>query len=125
MMDILDATYNLVRVCLIADSPILSGNMLSGIEMSSIDEHQIEICINAPFYDINEWRKTGNIVYTGLNWKGTGITDYAFWVNEIGAFGKHNKSEAWVNRSLLKAVKIIAAQYNIPEDHIIMKLRTK
>lgn len=125
MTEILDAMHNLVRVCLIADAPVLSGNMITGIETSDVQEHQIEICINAPFYDMKEWRKTGAIVYTGLNWKGTGITDYAFWVNEIGAFGTHNKSETWVNKSLLKAVKIIAAQYNIPQENIIMKLRTK
>ena len=30
----------------------------------------------------------------------TSVADYAYWVNEMGGFGTHNKSEHWVNRSM-------------------------
>lgn len=125
MNEILQAFYNLLKPKLEADSPVLSGNMRTSIETTNVSEHQFEIVINAPFYDMKEFNKTGNIVYTGLNWKGTGITDYAFWVNDIGAFGTHNKSQAWVNRTLLSVAKTIAAQYQIPQENIIMRLKKR
>jgi len=92
---------------LIIQSPVLSGNMQSMIKLGYTGDG-FAIMIDAPFYDQKEFRKNGNIVHTGEVKKG-GIIAYANWVNEVGAFGRHNKSEHWVNRVLNDCCMIIAA----------------
>ena len=89
-------------------SPILSGNMQSHIEVVEVKENEATICIKAPFYDTKEWEKTGNIILTGANYNG--ITDYAMWVNNNGAFSKGNKSQHWVNRTCKEVAEIIASE---------------
>lgn len=120
MTELMQSLYSLLNTYLIQESPVLSGNMRTGIEVSSIDDHQVELVINAPFYDMKIWNKTGAVVYTGASYGG--ITDYAMWVNRSGAFNKHNKSQAWANRAVVDCVKVIAAQYKIPEKNIIVKV---
>lgn len=83
-------------------SPVLSGNMKAHIKKNG----DREIVIEAPFYDMKEYRKTGVIIHTGKVIYGK--KDYAEWVNELGAFAKHNKSEHWVNRTILDVARVIA-----------------
>ena len=121
MSPILQSMTILLRMYLAQQSPVLSGNMKSGIEIDNFDEHQTEIVINAPFYDMKEWLKTRNIVYTGSTKYGS-ITDYAEWVNRLGAFGTHNGSEGWVNRAVVDVVRTVAAQYQIPDSNIVVMI---
>ena len=79
---------------LLQDVPILSGNMKSHIRLVNVSEDEIVYEISAPQYDMNTFRKTGRIQFTGKT------PDYAIWVNDLGAFATHNKSEHWLNRSL-------------------------
>ena len=97
------AFYNLVM-----QSPVLSGNMQMFIQMGFSGMDKAEIIIDAPFYDMKQWKKTGAIVHTGKNIKG--VTAYANWVNEVGAFGRHNESEHWVNRVLVDCCNVIAQE---------------
>mgnify|MGYP003571265032 CR=1 FL=1 len=101
--------YNLIFTSLFFNSPILSGNMKAHIKITSIDDKKATLVIEAPNYDLKLWNKDKTIVYTGVN--KYGLTDYAYNVNKYGAFGKHNKSEGWVNRTLLNACQTIANQY--------------
>ena len=94
--------YNLLINC-----PILSGSMKKHVELG-FDGNNLQIVIDAPFYDMKQWKKTGQIIYTGA--VKNGFTAYAYWVNEVGAFGRHNKSEHWVNRALNEACLIMANQ---------------
>ncbi len=98
-MTLLEEMYNLLHSMLLARCPVLSGNTKKGIKLMSYNENEIVVEIEAPFYDIKEWTKTGHIVYTNKKIKGR--TDYAAWVNDYGAFCKHNASEGWVNRACL------------------------
>ena len=102
---ILDKIQNLVWGRLILSSPVLSGNMKQNIRLN-MSGNDREIIIEAPFYDLSHWRKTGAIVHNGANINGK--TDYAYWVNELGGFSTHNESEGWVNRAILQAVKAVA-----------------
>ncbi len=97
---------NLVSMELSVNCPVLSGNMKSNIEITDIKDNEITICISAPFYDLKEWKKTGIIKHTGKTIYEK--TDYAMWVNNIGAFGRHNKSQYWCNRSIYNSVNTIA-----------------
>ena len=99
---IIEKTHNLLYTNLLLKSPVLSGSMKMHIQ----DNGEREIVIDAPFYDLKEWNKTGNIVYTGKVYNG--VSAYASIVNEMGAFGKHNKSEGWVNRAILEVANVIA-----------------
>ena len=94
------------------DSPVLSGNMRQHIKMTPVSDNEVEIMIEAPFYDTKIWRKEGAIVYTGPPEKWPSFTDYALWVNEKGAFAKGNKSKHWVYKELANALDIFAAKYN-------------
>lgn len=110
----LQTISTLVKMYLEELAPILSGNMFREIataELVNVSENEVTFCISAPFYDMDLWRRTGVIVHSGqtINLNGGkhtftanygNITDYANWVNEMGAFGKHNSSEHWVNRTL-------------------------
>lgn len=88
--------------------PVLSGNMKAHLEITEIGTNSITICVSAPFYDLNEWRKSGAIIYTGSPKKWPNMTDYALWVNDKGAFGKGNKSKHWINRVSYQAANLIA-----------------
>lgn len=104
----LETLANLVKMYLEESSPILSGNMFREIataELVDVKDNEVTFCINAPFYDMKKWRKTGVIVHTGKKYGS--ISDYAMWVNEMGAFGTHNKSEHWVNRALFDAALMV------------------
>jgi len=100
--------YSLIYSNLYLQSPVLSGNMQSHIRVDSIKPKEITIVIEAPFYDMKEWSKTGRILLTGDSYNG--ITNYAQWVNDIGAFGTRNDSMHWVNRVLYVCCKAIAVQ---------------
>ena len=93
---------------LITNSPVLSGNMQSMIQINRFGLSESEIVIDAPFYDMKIWNKEHKIVHTGKSFNGK--TSYAQWVNEKGGFGTHNKSEHWVNRTCNDIAKIIASQ---------------
>lgn len=122
MTEIMEKLYNLVNTTLYLNCPVLSRSMKRHIETKEISEHKIVIEIAAPFYDEWLWRKKGIIVYSGQSvklGKGThyfeanygNITDYAYWVNAVGAFGTHNKSEHWVNRTLDDSCRVIANEF--------------
>lgn len=104
MEDIKEKLHSLLLSNLTFTSPVLSGNMKAHIK----ENGDREIVIEAPFYDLKKWRETGNIIYTGKEIYGK--TDYAEWVNKFGAFGRHNKSEHWVNDTILSVVTIIASE---------------
>ena len=107
---IVEELTSLLLADLIMQSPRLSGNMKDHIKIVEFGEHTTKIEISAEFYDTNLWRKSGVITFTGANYDG--ITNYPMWVNEIGAFGKHNKSEHWVNREVNNVCETIANEYN-------------
>ena len=99
----------LLEEILRANSPVLSGNMQSHIKVVEVKENGATICIEAPFYDTSEWEKTGKIIYTGKSYNG--ITDYANWVNNLGAFGrKSSPSRYWANRVCNEVAEIIASE---------------
>jgi len=94
--------YNLVM-----QSPVLSGSMQSHIQLGYGNDG-FQIVIDAPFYDMKEWQKNKKLVYTGKNING--VTAYANMVNESGGFGRHNKSEHWVNRVINDCCNILASE---------------
>lgn len=94
---------------LIMESPVLSGNMQSFIQMGSVDS-DYAILIQAPFYDTKEFRKKGVIIHTGESKNGK--LHYAKDVNLSGGFGTHNKSEGWVNRVVNRCCEELASKYN-------------
>lgn len=101
--------YNLYYQ-LVMQSPVLSGNMqmmISALGLNGLDpmNNEERILITAPSYDDKKWRKEGVIVHTYKY-------DYANTVNEVGAFGSHNKSEHWVNRVINEVCDEIARKYN-------------
>lgn len=99
---------NLLTSLLETNCPVLSGNMKAHLEVLTAKPDEVVVCISAPFYDIKEWERTGNIIYTGSPKKWSNFTDYAMWVNKNGAFSKGNKSQYWVNRSCVSAVSQVA-----------------
>ena len=120
----------LIQMLLLERTPILSGNMMREIaiaELVEVNDYEVTFCIEAPFYDMWLWKQRGVIVNSGHSIKINGgthtytashgnITDYAMWVNEVGAFGTHNKSMHWVNRVLNEAASLI------PNAEVINKL---
>lgn len=104
----LEKLYTLLNTTLYLDSPVLSGNMKSGIGLKSINDNEVVIAIEAPFYDRKIWEKSGAIVLTGAVVNGK--TDYAQSVNDTGGFGTRNKSMHWVNRVCLDVANIIAQE---------------
>lgn len=107
---IVEELSSLLLADLIMQSPRLSGNMKDNIKIVEMGEHKIIIELSAKFYDMAIWNQNKSLVFTGKNYNG--ITDYPLWVNEIGAFGKHNKSEHWVNREVNNVCEVIANEYN-------------
>ncbi len=93
---------------LIINSPVMSGNMKSLIQITRYGLNECEIMIDAPFYDIPRWKKDKTIIHTGETINGKQA--YAEWVNKAGGFGTHNKSEHWANRTCVEVAKIIANQ---------------
>lgn len=109
MTELMEKLYTLVNSTLYLDCPVLSRSMKRHIEIKEISDHKVIIEIEAPFYDLNIWRKEHRVKYTGKSING--FTDYAYWVNKYGAFGTHNKSEHWVNRALDDSCKVIANEF--------------
>lgn len=107
-MNIVEQLHTLLLSDLELTSPVLSGNMKAHIRSGNIKPLEREIVIEAPFYDMKLWKKSGNIVHTGAIINGR--TDYAEWVNRLGAFAKGNESQYWVNRAIYDVVYMIAAQ---------------
>lgn len=108
MSNELQQLFNLLKANLYAQAPVLSGNLKNGIKVVNVEDNEITIEIEAKFYDTNEFRKTGKINYTGKNYGG--ITDYAMWLNNLGAFGTGNKSKNWTNRVCYETCDGIAKQ---------------
>lgn len=106
MENIVEKLHALLFSNLIMQSPVLSGNMQSLIQTGLEGEATKEIIIDAPYYDMKRWNKDKVIVHTGevVN----GKSAYAEDVNLRGAFGRHNKSEGWVNRAIKEVVDTIA-----------------
>ena len=96
-----------------ASCPVLSGNM-----RNHITQRGKRIVISGPSYDLNLWKAKGRISKTVDIQKGKTRSrfvsdfDYAYWVNEYGAFGtKHNNSlpsKGWVDRAILRTLVPIA-----------------
>lgn len=108
MDSIVEKIHSLLFSNLVLSSPVLSGNMKSMIKSVIQDGDTAKIVIDAPFYDMKKWEKENVIVYTGENISGR--TAYAEWVNRLGGFGTHNKSEKWVNRAILEVVQAVAGE---------------
>lgn len=100
--------YALVFYNLHCQAPVMSGNMLGHIQTSQAYGSEFVIVIDAPYYDVNEWRKNKQIVYTGE--ERNGATAYAEAVNALGGFGRRNKSMHWVNRVCVEAATAIASE---------------
>lgn len=97
---------SLVYATLALDCPIMSGNMKSHIQHEEVGNSFTRISISGPSYDIEKWKRTGEIEHTGEY-------DYAVSVNNVGAFqGRSKKSRHWANRSIVKACRAIANAYN-------------
>ena len=94
--------YNLINANLYAQAPVLSGNLKSHIKVVSVEEHKVKIVLSARFYDTKIWEKTGQIKYTKGWKKNPQITNYAMFLNEVGAFGTRNKSMHWTNRAIFQ-----------------------
>lgn len=110
MKEIIEKLYNSAQIHLKIYCPIMSGNMYEHIKDGDIGENEKTIVIEAPIYDVNIWEKTGKRVLTYKSIFGYFTSDYAVAVNEVGAFGTHNKSEHWANRALKQACDIIASE---------------
>ena len=106
MNEVVEKIHALLYDTLLIECPVLSGNMQSLIQARVEEEGTMNIVINAPFYDMKKWEKEKVIVHTGETIDGR--TDYAEWVNRLGAFAKHNKSQEWVNRAIREVVNAIA-----------------
>ncbi len=106
MDDIVEKLHALLYSNLIMQSPVLSGNMQSLIQVGVQGGGTREIIIDAPYYDMKKWEKEKVIVHTGE--VKNGKTAYAEDVNLRGAFGRHNRSEGWVNRAIKEVVDTIA-----------------
>ena len=100
--------YNLVNANLYAQAPVMSGNLKNHIKVVSVSENKVVIRLEARFYDTKHWEKTGQIKYTKGWKKDPSITNYAMFLNEVGAFGTRNKSMHWVNRTLYQVCKAYA-----------------
>ena len=111
----LEKLYNLVLVTLKAYSPVLSGNMVSSIHVNPENQYEFTIVIDAPYYDLNVWKKSHIIVPSKQNHMGR--TSYAQSVNDNGGFGKQNKSKHWVNRVCNECVKQIASEIGAVVDN--------
>jgi len=94
---------------LFVNSPVLSGNMKAHIKIVEQSENKMVIEVSAKFYDMNRWRKSKAVVFTGKSYNG--ITDYPMWVNESGGFNTHNQSEGWANRTIKSVCEAIANKY--------------
>ena len=106
MDDIVEKLHALLYSNLIMQSPVLSGNMKSLIQVGLQGGGTREIIIDAPYYDMKKWEKEKVVVHTGE--VKNGQTAYAEDVNLRGAFGRHNRSEGWVNRAVKEVVDTIA-----------------
>ena len=106
--NVLERFESLLLTTLSLNCPVLSGNMKQHISSLVATEHERRVLISAPFYDMGQWKEKKSIAHTGKNING--FTDYAFWVNESGGFGRHNASEGWVNRSILDVANAIASE---------------
>lgn len=106
MDDTVEKLTSLLFSVLITSSPVLSGNMQSLIQIDRFGIDESSIVIDAPFYDMKRWQKEGVVVHTGATIYGK--TSYAEWVNNLGGFATHNKSEHWVNRACVEVANIIA-----------------
>ena len=104
--NIVERLHALLFSNLIMQSPVLSGNMQSMIQVGLQGSATREIIIDAPYYDAKQWYKNKTVVHTGQTVNGK--TAYAYDVNKYGAFGRHNQSEGWVNRAIKEVVDVIA-----------------
>lgn len=104
----IETIQNLLFMNLVNRSPVLSGNMRMNIKCGMSTPTECQIVIEAPFYDLKEWKRSGVIKRTGETKNGK--TDYAYWVNELGGFATHNKSEHWVNRAIYEIMTDAANQ---------------
>lgn len=95
---IMDDLASRVGFALRITAPVLSGSMKQHMQLVSYTPDEVVYEIDAPFYDTNKWAKTGVIEYTGADYGG--ITAYAKWLNDMGAFGSGNSSRHWINRIL-------------------------
>lgn len=107
---ILEKLYSLVDENLYLSCPVMSGNMRHHIDVNTVlaGDEEVEIVISAPFYDLTEWEKHRRIKFTGEVIDG--MHDYAFWVNEIGPFGKGGRDVNWVPRAIYEAVSTVASE---------------
>lgn len=110
MNEILEKVYTLVNSTLYHKSPVLSGNMRTGIRIMKVEDDEVVTRIDAPYYDLEVWQKTKVILLTGETENGK--TDYAEDVNLYGGFKSFNKSRGWVDRAVRDACEAVASQYD-------------
>lgn len=108
MEGLVEKMHALLFSTLVISSPMLSGNMKAHIKVEVSNGSERSIIIDAPFYDLKRWRADKTVVHTGAVIEGR--TAYAEWVNRLGAFNRHNKSEGWVDRAILEAAYAIAGE---------------
>lgn len=108
MTALLEKLYSLLNEDLYLSCPVLSGNMRNHIDLNTVQpgDKEITIVISAPFYDMKEFKKSGQVKYT--NKVVDGRTDYAQWVNDLGPFGRPGRSQHWVNRTCYDVASAIA-----------------
>lgn len=109
--NLVEKIYTLLNHTLYTNCPVLSGNMRTGIKITSFNTNEIKMVIDAPFYDANAFRKAGVILLTHQGWKkNPSITDYAYWVNKLGAFASRNKSQYWVDDTCYQVCETIVSE---------------
>lgn len=100
-----------VKANLQVKPPKLSGNLryfLASLPQL-VSKDEIVMIISAPLYDVDHWMQTGQIQFLPApNPKYPDITDYAMWLNDVGAFGTKNKSLHWANRGIYNGCSAMA-----------------
>lgn len=82
---------------LLLHAPVLSGNLLSHLNMIELSQTESIIEIQAKHYNVSTFKRTGMISYDG---KG----DYAIPLNMTGAFGNGGRDVGWVNVAVMTAI---------------------
>lgn len=90
---------------LIANCPVLSGNLKTHVSLDSFAFDKCTIKMVGRMYDTDRFVREGRVVYTG---KG----DYANYLNTVGAFGQGGKDVGWATKAVMSALKSFASYYN-------------
>lgn len=105
--EIMEKIYSLLMTSLDINSPILSGNLKSNIELVDVTENSLIIAIKPGYYDVAKWEKEGILHFIGEK---NGKISYADDVNNYGGFFTNNESKHFANRSCFEVCNIIASE---------------